>query len=255
MSKAVLVDISRCIGCRACQVACKQWNDMKGVETRFQGDFTNPVKLNAETYTRIKFVEAKEKTAPMWSFLKEQCFHCESPACASGCPVGALQKTPDGPVVYDFKRCVGCRYCMLTCPFGIPKYEWETASNPWIQKCNFCAERIAEGMEPACIKTCPTQVMYFGDRNMVIREAQNRLATNPSKYIQHIYGLKEVGGTSWLYISDVPFQQMGFKTELPSESLPDYTWNVLSSIPAKAAGMVAALGAVAYFRNRGSGEE
>lgn len=254
MAKAVLVDISRCIGCRGCQVACKQWKERKGLQTAFHGDFTNPVKLNAETYTRIKFIEAEKNKGPIWSFVKEQCFHCQAPACVSGCPVGALQKTADGPVLYDFDRCVGCRYCMVTCPFGIPKYEW-TSKNPWVQKCNFCAERIATKLEPACIKTCPTQVMHFGERNEVIAEAQRRLAASPSKYVQHIYGLEEVGGTSWLYISDVPFAQLGFKTDLPSEQLPKYTEEVLSNVPAKAVGLIAVLGAVAYFRNRGSREE
>lgn len=159
MAKAVLVDLTRCIGCRGCQVSCKQWNEKKGLKTTFHGDFSNPVKLNADTYTRIRFIEAEAQGRPVWSFVKEQCFHCQNPACVSACPVGALQKSSTGPVTYDFDKCVGCRYCMLACPFGIPKYEWDKASDPWVRKCGFCAERIAEGGVPACVKTCPTSTM------------------------------------------------------------------------------------------------
>jgi formate dehydrogenase iron-sulfur subunit len=255
MAKAVLVDLTRCIGCRGCQVACKQWNERKGQKTAFHSDFSSPAKLNADTYTRIRFVEAEAKGRPVWSFVKEQCFHCQNPACVAACPVGALQKSADGPVCYDFDRCVGCRYCMIACPFGIPKYEWDKASNPWVQKCGFCAERIAEGGVPACVKTCPTSAMRFDSREQVVAEAKRRIAASPGKYVSHIYGLEEAGGTSWIYISGVPFEQLGFRMNVPCESLPDHTWNVLASVPLKAAGLAAVLGGIAYLRNRGANEE
>jgi len=254
MVKAVLVDISRCMGCRGCQVACKQWNERKGQSTRFGANFTSPTKLNAETYTRIRFVEAEENQRPVWSFVKEQCFHCQTPACASACPVGALEKTEHGPVTYSFDKCIGCRYCMIACPFDIPKYEWDVR-DPSVQKCGFCSERISEGMEPACIKTCPSQAMYFDDLPKVVAEAKKRLSAAPNRYVNYIYGLEEVGGTSWMYISDVPFEKLGFKTGLPKERLPDYTWAPLSTIPFKVAGFFALLGTVAYLRNRGSKED
>ena len=254
MAKGVLVDLTRCIGCRGCQVACKQWNERKGLVTSFHGDFTSPVKLNSDTYTRIRFVESDEEKGPVWSFVKEQCMHCQSPACVSACPVGALNKAENGPVTYDFDKCIGCRYCMVACPFDIPKYEWNSWA-PWVRKCSFCSERITDGMEPACVKTCPTKAMFYGDRDKVVDEAKRRMADAPDRYVNHIYGLDEVGGTSWMYISGVSFESLGFKMGLPTEKLPDYTWAPLSTIPFKVAGFFALLGGVAYLRNRGTQED
>ena len=254
MAKSVLVDLTRCIGCRGCQVACKEWNERDARKTSFKGDFTNPAKLNSDTYTNIKFVETAQNDKVGWSFIKNQCMHCREPACAAACPVAALTKTDQGAVSYDYDRCIGCRYCMVACPFDIPKYEWD-ATSPWVQKCTFCSERMADGMLPACIKTCPTATMYFDDYDKIVAEAKMRIAKEPNKYVQHIYGLNEAGGTNWLYISDIPFDKLGFKKGIPNESLPNYTWSVLSSIPEKVVGIVAFLGAVAYFRNRGSKEE
>nr|MBF0222169.1 4Fe-4S dicluster domain-containing protein [Desulfobulbaceae bacterium] len=254
MEKGVLVDLTRCIGCRGCQVACKEWNERDVRKTTFKGDFTNPVKLSSDCYTNIQFVETEKKGKVGWSFIKNQCLHCKEPACAAACPVGALTKTAQGAVSYQFDKCIGCRYCMVACPFDIPKYEWESVS-PWVQKCTFCAERIEDGLLPACIKTCPTETMLFDDYDKIVAEAKKRLAKEPGKYVKHIYGLEEAGGTNWLYISDIPFEELGFKKGIPSVSLPDYTWSVLSSIPAKVTGFVALLSAVAYFRGRGSQEE
>jgi formate dehydrogenase iron-sulfur subunit len=254
MAKSVLVDLTRCIGCRGCQVACKEWNERRALKTTFNGDFTNPAKLNSDTYTNITFIESMQKDSVDWNFIKNQCMHCREPACASACPVGALVKTPEGPVAYDFDKCIGCRYCMVACPFSIPKYEWDSTS-PAVQKCTFCSERIKDGMIPACIKTCPTGVMYFDEYDKVVTEAKSRIGNNSGKYIDHIYGLTEAGGTAWMYISDKPFDTMGFKKGIPNESLPEYTWSVLSTIPAKVVGIVAALSVVAYFRTRGAREE
>jgi len=254
MAKSVLVDLTRCIGCRGCQVACKEWNERDARKTTFNGDFTNPAKLSSDCYTNIKFVETSQKGAVGWSFIKNQCMHCKYPACASACPVGALTKTPQGPVSYDFDKCIGCRYCMLACPFNIPKYEW-SSTFPAVQKCTFCAERISDDMLPSCVKTCPTGAMYFDDYDKVVAEAKMRVGNEPDKYINHIYGLDEAGGTNWLYISDISFDTLGFKKGIPNESLPNYTWSVLSGIPGKVVGIVAVLSAVAYFRGRGAREE
>ena len=254
MAKSVLVDLTLCIGCRGCQVACKEWNERNARKTVFKGDFTNPAKLSSDCYTNIKFVETAEKGNVGWSFIKNQCMHCREPACAAACPVGALIKTAEGPVSYDFDKCIGCRYCMVACPFKIPKYEWESTSAA-VQKCTFCAERISDGMLPSCVKTCPTGAMYFDDHDKIVAEAKMRLGKEPGKYVNHIYGLDEAGGTSWLYISDMPFAGLGFKKGIPNESLPNYTWSVLSSIPEKVVGIVVLLGAIAYIRGRGSKEE
>jgi len=254
MAKSVLVDLTRCIGCRGCQVACKEWNERDARKTTFNGNFTNPVKLSSDCYTNITFIETDQNGDVAWNFIKNQCMHCREPACASACPVGALTKTAAGPVSYDFDKCIGCRYCMVACPFNIPKYEWDSTS-PAVQKCTFCSERISDGMIPACIKTCPTGTMYYDEYDKIVAEAKMRLAKEPKKYVNHIYGLNEAGGTNWIYISDKPFDEMGFKKGIPNESLPNYTWSVLSSIPEKVVGIVVLLSAIVYFRGRGSNKE
>ena len=199
MAKGVLVDITRCIGCRGCQVACKGWNERKTVKTALQSGLTNPPKLSSDCYTNINFKEGQNQKGPMWSFVKKQCMHCKNPACVSVCPVAALTKTKAGPVVYNAEACIGCRYCMTACPFHIPKYEWEQVS-PSVQKCTFCAERINGNLQPACTKTCPTSALLFGELDAIETEAKRRLKEKPGKYVNHIYGLEEEGGTSWLYI-------------------------------------------------------
>jgi formate dehydrogenase iron-sulfur subunit len=142
-------------------------------------------------------------------FVKRQCMHCVHPACVSACPVGALQKTDSGAVTYDCTRCIGCRYCMVACPFGVPKFEWDQAL-PKIQKCTLCADRQEIGLAPACAAACPTGALLFGDRDELIAEAEARLKAEPERYYQHIYGKDEIGGTSWLYLSSVPFAKLGF---------------------------------------------
>jgi formate dehydrogenase iron-sulfur subunit len=256
MAKSVLVDLTRCIGCRGCQVACKEWNERAARKTTFKGDYTNPIRLSSDCYTRIRFEEKEEARGPVWSFVKEQCFHCKNPACVSVCPVAALTKSKNGPVVYAYDRCIGCRYCMLACPFQIPTYEWESA-RPWVQKCSFCSERIKDGMLPSCVKVCPTGTMFYGDDEVVMAEAKKRLKDNPGKYVQHIYGEKEAGGTAWMYISSIPFDELNFRKNVPQMVLPDLTWGYISKVPALfgvvfAAGMV---GWVITRRNEAAGKE
>ena len=252
-AKGVLVDLTRCIGCRGCQVACKSWNERSVKPTELEGEFTNPKQLNSECYTNIEYIEQDKDAAPVWSFIKHQCMHCKDPACLSACPVGAFRKSPEGAVLYNFGRCIGCRYCMVACPFSIPKYEWEKTS-PWIRKCTFCADRIENGKVPACIKVCPTGTMFFGSLDDVAKEAEKRLKDNPGKYVNHIYGKDEAGGTQWMYLSAIPFDQLGFRTTIPNVKLPDLTWNMLGSIPAKVGALVVGLSLIAAFRNRGASE-
>jgi formate dehydrogenase iron-sulfur subunit len=248
MAKATLIDLTRCIGCRGCQVACKEWNERSVKKTALTGNFTNPPELNSETFTHIRYVEDDKSDLPAWSFVKNQCLHCKKPACASVCPVEALKKTEAGPVTYTFERCIGCRYCMLACPFYIPKYEWEKAI-PWVRKCTFCADRIQEGMVPACIKVCPTNTMVYGEYDDIMKEANTRLANNPGNYVNHIYGKDEAGGTSWIYLSAVPFESLGFNLNVPNTALPDLTWAYISKIPA-VIGVVLTAGAISWAITR-----
>ncbi|HEY6910798.1 MAG TPA: 4Fe-4S dicluster domain-containing protein [Myxococcales bacterium] len=250
--KAVLVDLTRCIGCRGCQVACKSWNGNEGEQTSASAAFTNPPAIDANTFTMIRFVERAVEDGPAWSFVKTQCMHCLDPSCASACPVAALVKTSEGAVAYDAGKCMGCRYCMVACPFGSIGYEWEKLS-PRVRKCTFCADRTAEGTRPACVKTCPTQALSFGSRADMLAEAERRVATG--RYVNHIYGKEEAGGTSWLYISAVPFETLGFRMNVPREPLPALTWASLSKIPFAAGGLFIGLSAIAAWRNRGAKEE
>jgi formate dehydrogenase iron-sulfur subunit len=210
MSKGVLVDLTKCIGCRGCQTACKQWNQMPSTETKNYGTYENPPHLSATNFTKIRFTETDYKNKFNFVFTKLQCMHCEHPACVTACPVSALQKRPDGAVTYDDHRCFGCRYCMTACPFGIPCFQWDTPT-PWIRKCTFCFDRQSGGLKPACVTTCPTGALKYGERDELLAEAHQRINESPDKYVNHIYGEKEVGGTSWMYLSPVPFEDIGFK--------------------------------------------
>jgi formate dehydrogenase iron-sulfur subunit len=208
MSAGVLVDLVRCMGCRSCQVACKAWNDNAGEITLCLGCYDNPPDYSADTWSLIQFNEVELGSDLHWVFIKRQCFHCEHPACASACPVQALHKQENGPVVYDAGRCIGCRYCMVACPFHVPRTDFNEVL-PLIEKCTFCADRLSEGLEPACVKACPTDALVFGEREELIAEARRRIAARPGKYIDHIYGEHEAGGTSWMYLSSVPFSMLG----------------------------------------------
>lgn len=250
MAKGVLVDLSRCVGCRGCQVACKEWNQLPAEATTWQGSYENPPELKWNTYTKMRFVEGFDDNKNFfWKFIKTQCMHCKEPACASACPVGALYKTAEGPVIYDSQKCMGCRYCMLACPFHVPTFEWDKAL-PLIKKCTFCADRQSANKAPSCVQTCPSMALQYGEREAVLQEAKNRIKTHPEKYVNHIFGENEVGGASWMYISSVPFDKLGFPTSLGDKPFPAYTWQALSKIPFVVGGLAAALTGVWFICKR-----
>lgn len=222
--KALLIDLTLCVGCGACQTACKEANNLPAEEEK---------KLSPTAYTALEEHDG--------IFVRRMCQHCEEPTCASVCPVGAFTKTPEGPVLYDVDKCIGCRYCMQACPFQVPRYDW-TSRAPRIHKCTFCYERIKNGQQTACAEACPTGATKFGNRDDLIAEALERIKAEPGKYVERIYGQREVGGTSMLYLSPVPFEQLGFKTNLQETALPQLTWNVLSKIP-----NIVTVGGVALF--------
>ena len=212
MPKAVLVDLRRCTGCRGCQVACHQWNERPAEETEFWGTYQNPPDNTANTWCLVRFRD----TDKGFFFTTWRCMHCLEPACVSVCPTQALHKTEEGPVLYDETRCIGCQYCHAACPFDIPRFDWE--EDRVIRKCTFCADRLEMGIEPACVKTCPTDTLTLGERDEVVAKA--RAEAEKGAYV---YGLEEAGGTSWIYLSSVPFDELGFpkveKTAYPSHSL------------------------------------
>ncbi len=236
MKKAMLVDVTRCIGCRGCQVACKSWNELPANKTAFSETGSNPRYLDASNFTRVLFLESPAPGgAVRWSFVKRQCMHCLEPACASACPVGALEKLATGPVVYRDDRCIGCRYCMLACPFQIPKYQWN-ARVPYVRKCGFCADRQALGKKPACVATCPGEALRFGERDELLAEARRRMEASPGRYAREIYGERIAGGTSTLYLSAVPFQELGlqhrgFRTDLGDSAVGQASQAWMSGVP------------------------
>ncbi len=223
-TKALLIDLTMCIGCNSCQEACKKENSLTGGEEK---------NLSATAYTALNEYNGV--------YVRRMCMHCQVPTCASVCPVGAFTKTKEGPVLYDESKCIGCRYCMQACPFQVPRYEW-SSTYPRVQKCRLCADRLAKGLPTACSEACPTGATKFGDREELVKEAYARFAAEPGKYVNKIYGLEEVGGTTILYISSVPFEQLGFKTNLQTTPMPTLTWNVLSKIP----GIVSVGGVLLY---------
>ncbi|MFC1942896.1 4Fe-4S dicluster domain-containing protein [Chloroflexota bacterium] len=227
----MLTDITRCIGCRRCEAACNKANNLPAPSVSFEDKsvFSKKRNTDAETYTVVNRYPDPKTGEPVYS--KVQCNHCVEPACASACLVGALKKQPEGPVTYNEKICIGCRYCMTACPFYIPAFEYFDAGTPAIQKCFMCFDRISEGEVPACATECPVEAITFGKRSELLKLARDRISNKPEKYIDHIYGEHEVGGTDWLYISSVPFKELGFPSDLETKPYPEYTREFLSDVP------------------------
>ncbi len=219
MSKGLLIDVTRCIGCGACRDACKQENGLPAEADDNQ--------LSDKRYT---VVQEKNVGNGQTRYVRRMCMHCQDPTCASVCPVGAFHKTNDGPVLYEAARCIGCRYCIMACPYQVPRYEW-TSTNPRVRKCILCAPRLAEGRPTACAEACPAEATVFGDRDELLAEAHRRIRENPGQYVQQVYGEVEGGGTSVLFLSDVPFTEIGLPGNLPNHAMGDYTETVLSKLP------------------------
>ena len=240
----VLVDVTRCIGCRACVRACDARNSLPQ-----SGHPTTVWDGSAETlrYDQWTVVNLAGGTGQGAIPVKRQCMHCVSPACVSVCPVGALQQLPSGAVIYRHERCIGCRYCMLACPFDIPKFQWDSGLAPVIGKCQFCAQH-ATFTGPACAAACPTGALKFGRRTDLLWEAKARLHARPDRYVNHIYGEHEVGGTSWLYLSGRPFQALGFRVNLPTIALPSLTRMAMHILPSVVGVLVVTLSTLSYLR-------
>ena len=240
MSAAILVDTTRCTGCEECVLACKEENDL-GPDRLRRGQQA----VDGLSATRFSTILRK----PDDHFVRQQCRHCLEPACVSACLVGAMQKTPEGPVIYDSELCMGCRYCLVACPYGIPRYQWDEAA-PLVRKCNLCYPRIQEGREPACVEACPEEALLFGEREDLLWEAHNRIAQHPGRYLPHVWGEKEVGGTSVLYLADISLGFLGWAQDLGEEDLPHLTWKSLKKVPGVVLGMGGLMGGISWVIGR-----
>jgi formate dehydrogenase iron-sulfur subunit len=224
--KGVLVDTTRCIGCRSCEEACAIAHDLPVPDIADESVF----KQRRDTSPTQLTVVNRFETDKGITFVKRQCMHCGQPGCVAACLVKAMKKHDDGAVTWD-TNCMGCRYCMVSCPFDIPKFEYNSW-NPKIQKCNLCWEqRLTRGEIPACVEACPTEALLFGTKRDLVAEARRRIYRKPTKYVDYIYGENEVGGTSWIYLSAVPFEKIGFKTDLGTTAYPEYSTGFLYSVP------------------------
>ena len=240
MRVACLVDTTRCIGCRSCQVACKQSHGLKAERTRFfaaPGGYQNPPHYSPYTRTYVSYHEfPDDKGGVKWIFVKHQCMHCSEMPCALVCAPGVFRLTDSGVVAFNAPECIGCAACIDECPFEVPVIDYWDVDTPHIRKCSFCFGRQQTRIEqaringkplsgaslarleksltgPACAKACPTGAISFGRREHLLAEARRRIAAAPRKYDDHIYGEKELGGLGWLYLASVPFTQLGFPTE------------------------------------------
>ncbi len=235
-SYGVLVDISRCVGCRSCEAACNSEQALPPPaepftsEQVFQpGEHGRQRRTDETRYTVVNQYDPPGLDHPL--FRKFQCNHCQEPACLTSCFVNAYTKTPEGAVIYNQEVCVGCRTCMIACPFYVPTFKYSSAFSPRIEKCNFCYEnRLVKGLLPACVEACPQEALTFGKREELIKIARRRISRD-SSYQEHIYGEYEAGGTSWLYISPVSFDQLGFDTAVPHEPILDSVKNFLGIVP------------------------
>lgn len=242
--KAILTDTTKCTGCERCVEACrKTYNLPRDRMWKWKKQIDS---LSASRYTTII-------RKPDNVFVRQQCRHCNEPACASACIVGALKKEETGAVTYDYGRCMGCRYCMMACPYGIPRYEWERVA-PKVSKCILCHPRLLEGKQPACTEACPYGATIFGTRADMLAEAHRRIAAHPERYAPagspKVYGEHEVGGTSVLYLSSIPLDFLGWAPNLGDEPLPVLTWAALSKVPPTVLGVAGLMTGIYWIIGR-----
>jgi Fe-S-cluster-containing dehydrogenase component len=220
----MLYDSTRCVGCRACETACAEAHGLPEPKDEL---VTGVKRKTSETQ---RTVINKYSTSKGEAMVKNQCMHCNEPACASACLTSAMYKTKEGPVIWRGDKCMGCRYCMVSCPFDVPKFEYDSP-NPKIQKCDLCYERIVKGGIPACAEICG-DALTFGTRRELVAEAHKRIVENPGQYVNKIYGEDVAGGTGLLYLTAVPPEELELKTNLQNSSYPALTKGFLYSVPA-----------------------
>ena len=230
-SFGILHDTTRCIGCRKCEEACNKVNELPVPEQPFDdlSVLDESRRTRPDAYTVVNRFMKKDSQLP--AFVKKQCNHCLEPACASACFVRALRKARTGAVIYDASLCVGCRYCMVACPFNIPTYEYNEPLTPRVAKCTMCHPRIEKGLLPGCVEICPKEALAFGPRERLVKIARRRIEKYPNAYIDHIYGEQEMGGTSWMTISGTPFSEIGMREDLGNQTASSFTAGPLAAVP------------------------
>jgi len=221
----ILYDSFMCGGCQTCEFTCAEIHNLPKPDDAPEIGINRP--LNETRRTVVNTYETTEGEVA----VKRQCMHCSEPACASACLTQAMHKTKEGPVIWREDKCMGCRYCMISCPFDVPTFEYNSP-NPKIIKCDMCYDRLQEGKIPACVEICPSEAMFFGKRSELIKEAHKRFNEYPDWYKDYIYGEREAGGTNFMYIAPVPFEELGFNTKIQKKSYPELSKGFLYSFPA-----------------------
>ncbi len=237
----LLHDTTLCVGCRSCEVACYEVNDLAPLKAKWKrsdkppqvGDDTVFEKVRGTSdlaYTVVnRRVEAKGDQPAV--YLKQQCMHCNEPCCASVCFVNAFEKTPEGPVLYHADVCVGCRYCVMACPYDALSYEYDSPFEPRVVRCTMCLDLIRKGQLPGCAGACPNGAITFGEREELLQVARDRMAKHPDRYIETIFGEHDFGGTSWMVLSGVELGKLGLPENASHEPLPALTEGALSLVP------------------------
>ncbi|MDP7982649.1 MAG: 4Fe-4S dicluster domain-containing protein [Conexivisphaerales archaeon] len=245
---AILFDVTRCTGCRACQIACKNWWDLPADETTFNPGWANPPDLTPYTWLLVRYYEEATGSGLQLRFPQTRCMHCDDPACVHACPVGAITKYDEGPVVIDEDKCIGCKYCIDACPFDVPRYD--VATNK-VYKCNMCVDRVSAGLEPACVETCPSDALQFGVKGDMLEKAKARAAAMGGGYV---YGEKEAGGTSVFIVTDRPPEDYGYPSVAPQLpefiDVEDYTKLGGTAVGLAVVGLLAGISFVANRRER-----
>lgn len=220
----VLYDSTQCVGCQECERACAKAHNLPEPTEELQ------VGVIRKTSENQRSVVNCYSTSKGDVFVRNQCMHCNEPACAAACLTQAMYKTKEGPVIWRGEKCMGCRYCMVSCPFNVPKFEYHSA-NPKIVKCDMCYERIIKGEKPVCAETCQAGALFYGTRRELIAEARRRIAASPADYLGEIYGEHVAGGTANVYLSPVDFNEIGLNTKLQNESYPALSKGFLYTVP------------------------